>query len=550
MEVSMNARTWIAGGMATALVAALASTPEAQDRAGLQRIEPQTIAELRQWDGRLDRLRRSGDLVVRRVSADAKVLGRTHERADQYHLGVRVFGADVARQFDGGQTVSVFGTLYDDIDVDPTPQLSREDAKTAVERLTGARLGASRLPELVVLPEPEGDYTLAYRAQVATRGDVRVYFLDATTGDVVFDYSDLKTQSAVGKGVGVLGDRKKVSVTSSGGGFVASDQLRPLSLHTLDMRGDFLRLEDILNGFLPIQASDLASDADNDWRDGPTVDAHAYSGWVYDYYFKRFGRHGLDNSDLGLWSFVHPVHRQDFLQNYDVYGDGILVYYLNAFYCCGGAMVYGEGLPPGYVLVGSGQYVDFFAAALDIVAHELTHGVTEFTSNLIYQHESGALNEAFSDVMATSVEFYFEPPGSGSQRADYLIGEDVFRPGGLRSMADPAAFGDPDHYTKRYTGSGDNGGVHINSSIVNHAFYLAIEGGTNRTSGMHVSGVGAANRDQIEQVFYRAFTLLLPSNATFSVARAACEQAARDLYGAGSPAYQAISQAWEAVGVS
>ena len=81
------------------------------------------------------------------------------------------------------------------------------------------------------------------------------------------------------------------------------------------------------------------------------------------------------------------------------------------------------------------------------------------------------------------------------------------------------------------------------------AFYLAIEGGTNRTSGVSVTGVGAANREQIERVFYRAFTQMLPSGATFSLARAATVQAARDLYGGGSPAERAVQQAWSAVGV-
>jgi Zn-dependent metalloprotease len=91
--------------------------------------------------------------------------------------------------------------------------------------------------------------------------------------------------------------------------------------------------------------------------------------------------------------------------------------------------------------------------------------------------------------------------------------------------------------------------VHTNSGISNQAFYLAIEGGTNRTSGLTVTGVGSASRDKIEKVFYRAFTQMLPANATFAVARAAAIQAARDLYGAGSNVEQAITQAWTAVGV-
>ena len=183
------------------------------------------------------------------------------------------------------------------------------------------------------------------------------------------------------------------------------------------------------------------------------------------------------------------------------------------------------------------------------MAHELTHGVTDYSSRLIYRDESGALNEAFSDMMGISVEFFFQPPGSGPLRADYLLGEDVIS-GGIRSLQNPAAFGDPDHYTLRYTGPFDNGGVHTNSAIGTHAFYLAIEGGTNRISGINVKGVGAANRDQIEKVFYRAFTQLMPASATFSTARAVTIQSARDIYGVGSPAESAVTQAWTAVGVN
>ena len=116
-------------------------------------------------------------------------------------------------------------------------------------------------------------------------------------------------------------------------------------------------------------------------------------------------------------------------------------------------------------------------------------------------------------------------------------------------MANPGLFGDPDHYSRRYTGTEDSGGIHINSGIPNQAFFLAIEGGTNRTSGLTVQGVGAANREQIEKVFFRAFTLLMPSNSSFTTARAATIQAARDLYGAGGAVERAVTQAWTAVGV-
>jgi Zn-dependent metalloprotease len=299
-----------------------------------------------------------------------------------------------------------------------------------------------------------------------------------------------------------------------------------------------------LNNTIQLAASDLASDGDNVWTDTAIVDAHVYTGWTYDYYFKRFNRRGLDNRDLPLVTLVHPITRNAVFTQFEEFPE----FFTNAFYAGDGVMVYGVGLPPGVTL--GGQTWDFVSGALDIVGHELTHGVTDYTSALIYRNESGALNEAFSDMMGTSIEFLFQPAGSGNLRADYSIGEDVVRPGGIRSMSDPGAHGDPDHYSRRFTGTADEGGVHINSGIPNQAFYLAIEGGTNRTSGLSVQGVGAANREQIERVFYRAFTQLLPASATFAVARTATIQAARDIFGANSAAERAITQAWTAVGVN
>jgi Zn-dependent metalloprotease len=247
-----------------------------------------------------------------------------------------------------------------------------------------------------------------------------------------------------------------------------------------------------------------------------------------------------------MQTLVHPVNRSDFSLRFGTFPE----FFTNAVYYGDGLMLYGEGLPAG--LTAGGQTWDFTAGALDIVAHEIAHGVTEFTSDLIYMNESGALNESFSDVIGSSVEAFFQAAGDGTQRSDYLIGEDVVRGSrnGIRSMADPRAYGDADHYSVRFTGTEDGGGVHINSGIPNHVFYLAVEGGTNRVSGLAVQGVGGANRVQIETVFYRAVTQLLPSNATFAMARTATIQAARDLYGAGSAAEGAMIAAWTAVGVN
>ena len=538
----------LAGLMAAAATALITSSPPLRGQeTRLQQIAAVTPSDLRSWDAQVDRRIRSRELELRLEREDTLIAGRSHTRYQQTVNGVPIYGASVARQADEkGVTVSIFGDLYEGVNVATTPALSSDRVRELITARTGVVLGEGREPRLTILPRKDGTFTLVYTARVATPEDVTLYFIDAGTGAIVDQRSDAKRQvSSVGVGIGVLGERKKVSSSSQSGTYVGSDRLRPPAIETYDMRGNLNRLLLILNGFIAPVASDFASDPDNDWTDGANVDAHVYAGYTYDYYFKRFGRRGLDDRNIRMRSFTHPVNRDDFrTASLDVLG----TFYLNAFYAGNGMMVYGEGLPPNITF--GGQRWNYLAGSLDVVAHELTHGVTDYTSDLIYENESGALNEAFSDIMGVSTVFFYQQPGSGAGTADYVIGNDVITPGGIRSLADPLSFGDPDNYRVRFTGPEDNGGVHINSGIASHAFYLAIEGGTNRTSGLSVQGIGAANREQMEKVFYRAFTQLLPANARFATARAATLQAAQDLYPGNNPIANALTQAWTAVGVN
>ena len=148
---------------------------------------------------------------------------------------------------------------------------------------------------------------------------------------------------------------------------------------------------------------------------------------------------------------------------------------------------------------GDGDGASFieFSGDLDVVGHELSHGVTEATSNLIYQNESGALNESFSNIMGTAIESSAEHRATG-------IGEDI-TPGtdGLRNMAKPGEDGDPSHYLDRYVGSGDNGGVHINSGTINHWFYRLVNGGQNaKTSRASGTNVEAIELDAAEDIVF------------------------------------------------
>ena len=449
---------------------------------------------------------------------------------------------------------AIFGVLAPDLSIAVEPGLTAEAAALALTGRGGIDAMVLRNAELVVVPLDSGDYRLAYTAVVGSAEAVDRIFVDAQTGVELWRYSEIETQAAVGTGRGVLGDNKKVSVSQQGATFVADDSLRPPTLLTFDMQGNLARYKLVELG-ASLFSSDVASDTDNVWTDPAVVDAHAHVGLTYDYYFKRFGRRGFDDRDAPIYVTTNVVSQQGALSLPPADFD----YAINASWCgaCGpgrvGLLFLGNGIPSNFTV--GGQSITYLAGALDIVAHELTHAVTDASSRLIYANEAGALNESFSDVMAKGVEFYYHPAGSGVGQADYVVGKDVFRAAragganGIRSMATPGTHGDPDHYRNRYVGPDDGGGVHRNSAIPNHAFYLAIEGGMNRTSGLNVRGVGAANREQIEKVFYRAFTLLMPANATFATARAATTQAARDLYGSGGAVEQAVDSAWNAVGV-
>jgi Zn-dependent metalloprotease len=498
------------------------------------------------------------------VTADDDPLmpSRSIERLQQFHAGVPVWGATIVRDLDqSGVPQSFFGTLSPDLTLSVEPGVSAAAARTALLALGGSEAMLLREPALVILRLDSGDHRLAYTAVVAGGADVFRVFIDAQTSVELLRYTELQSQQAiVGTGAGVLGDQKKLSVDASAGAYIAFDRHRPPNIQTFDMRGDPLRWVRLLTRYEDYVMNDYARDSDNVWSDIGIVDAHVHVGWASDYFYKRFGRHGANNMNGPINMLMNRIMQEDF-QDYP--GS----FYSNAFWCSscgpgeGGTIWFGTGFPKPWYYRSSGQNLNHFSGALDIAVHEYTHAVLTYSSGLIYYKESGALNEAFADIMGMSAEFFYHPlsstPFTGNEvgKADYVMGEDIQRgmaPWALhggRSAENPTRHGDPDHYSTRYLGEADNGGVHWNSGIANHAFYLAVEGGTNRTSGLTVQGVGAANRVQIEKVFYRAFVYLLPANATFATARAAMTQAARDLYGAGGAVEVAVTQAWTAVGV-
>ena len=489
---------------------------------------------------RVEAMLADGRLQAGRLQEDTMVPGRVHERLVQHHQGVPVFASEVVRQIDGGGVRTVFGRTFEGIAVDTSPAVPAVEAGRLAADAIGGTAAAFEPAQLGVLPI-DGGYALAWRVPVRGNWNVEDVYVDAGTGVILRRISRLRAQLGdIGVGDGVLGDRKKVAARRAGGGFEAHDGVRPGPIETFDFLGNPSRLQTFLNNGV-LNDTDLARDADNVWDDGAVVDAHVHQGLTYDYFFKRYGRRGMDDANGLVTTVVHPLARS-LAPQFDE--EAVDLFVNNALYFGGRYLLFGDG---------DGQVFDYTAAALDIVAHEWTHGVMEYGANLIYEDESGALNEAFSDIMSAAVEFMYHEPGEGPRRADWVLGEDAFRAGPyVRSMSSPISAGHPDHYSRRvFIGTPiDNGGIHINSSIANHAFYLAVAGGTNRVSGLAVEGVGLANIDRMERIFYRGFLYFLTPRSGFSDARLATVLAAEELYGPSSPERAAVQQAWAAVGVN
>ncbi len=254
-------------------------------------------------------------------------------------------------------------------------------------------------------------------------------------------------------------------------------------------------------------------------QDKDAINAYNGLGDTYNFYKSAYGRDSIDNRGMRLDATVH------FGNEYD-----------NAFWN-GSQMVFGDG---------DGSIFNDFTICLDVIGHELTHGVTQHECGLIYNGQSGALNESMSDVFGSLIKQFKLQQTAAS--ADWLIGNGLLCHGGaLRSMKapgtayknDPVLGSDPQPgvMSEYVNTDDDNGGVHLNSGIPNHAFYLA------------AAAIGGNAWEQAGKIWYTALPML-PEDATFQKAADLIYQAAAGLYGSNSTQAQAVGNAWAQVGIA
>ncbi|WP_444997790.1 M4 family metallopeptidase [Aliikangiella sp. IMCC44359] len=244
--------------------------------------------------------------------------------------------------------------------------------------------------------------------------------------------------------------------------------------------------------------------------------AHNGASKVHDYFMQKHNRDSLNGNGMTMISSVDL-------------GES------NAYWT-GSQMLYGRA---------GGGFDNDFTSDFDVIGHEFTHGLTQYTAALVYRNESGALNEAWSDIFGVSSESF----KNGTTSSSWLLGDGLYNQSGkaLRYMNNPTKDNrSKDYYPERYQGSQDNGGVHWNSGIANLAYVLLVDGGKhprNKTNAQ-VPSIGMA---KAEKIFYRALTTYMNQNTQFSGARTATASAAQDLYGATEK--HAVETAWCAVGV-
>lgn len=470
-------------------------------------------------------------LVLNSIQEDQ--LGQEHYRFDIYFESNKVIGANIVAHTKADNVFLFNGYYIPKLNKVET-LISKEEAFEIALREVNAKQYkweipaeeerlkddtqnpfASYLPkgEIVYAPKngqyTKDNYRKCYEFEIYAHSPIskQAIYVDATSGDIIFKHDLLHIVDQVGSAVTGFSGTQVITANSVNGGFTLEETGRGNGIGTYDMQ----------NGTNYNNAVNF-TDADNNWTYNNSsvyaLDAHWGSEMTYDYYLNKHNRNSIDGNGQVLLSYIH----------YDVN-------FANAFWD-GVRMTYGDGAN------GSLPYT-----TLDIVSHEITHGLTTNTAGLVYQNESGALNESFSDIFGATVEWFAKP-----NQANWAMGDDRGTP--IRSISNPNTYGDPDTYQGSfwYTGTADNGGVHTNSGVLNFWYYLLASGGTGTNdigNNYNVTGIGL---DDAGAIAFRTLTIYLTTNSQYQDAYTYSLQAAEDLFGPCSPQLESTHNAWYAVG--
>ncbi len=448
------------------------------------------------------------ELELDRMTVDE--LGRSHLRFSQRWHSLPVWPAALAVHLDRQGNVDGFDGAYV-----PTPhRLPIRPAVTAerarVLASEGHPTAFSEAPELIVFAPLDGFVRLAWRVPVTFAFDRKdLVIIDALNGSRLSSFALIEPARVNGSGTDLQGFTRSFSVWQDGSTYYLIDTSKPMyqssfgSPLTSRTRGSIL-IGDARNQPPSSDPQELptayyiTSSSPTSWNLPDAVSALWWFSETYDYYQEVHGRDSFDDQGRSITGIVRLG------QNY-----------YNAFWNSDSSTMYFGDAEP-------------FAGSLDVIAHEFTHAVTTSTANLVYRDEPGALNEAMSDVFGEMVEYH----SLGSN--DWLIGTSLSEP--LRSMKSPHLYSQPERMSEYVHTAQDEGGVHTNSGIINHAFYLLAEGMP-----------GAIGRSDAEKIFYRALSVHLLPASQFIDTRHACITSAEELFGMDSTEASKTAEAFDRV---
>lgn len=500
------------------------------------------------------------------------------ERYQLYHNGVKVEFASYILHYIKGNLVSMNGEIYDTGNINTQPDVSESEAlqnamkhvgvKTLItDSEHGREIGYQPKGELVLVPvqASNGNYRLllSYKFDIfSTEPFLRSnIYVDAKSGAVLLNDPIMKHvgEHAHGKElnstplIGAENQSKQDLISIFVGGTAQTKYSGTKPIETTLLNNKYVLRDNTRGGgintynnnnrsYTNLIKTDI-SDNDNSWTtsehsltgNDAALDVHWGVGKTYDYFKTTFNRNSYDNQGAVLNSYIHVLNSWE-----------------NAAWT-GNEMVYGDGATRFKPL-----------AAFDITAHELGHAICQETANLVYQRESGALNEGLSDIWGAVVENIYEP-----NKQSFLIGEDITKvsPYYLRSLSNPNSglSKQPDTYKGTYwkdasnncipnnnpdsPGYNDACGVHINSGVLNYWFYLLVMGGSGTNDigkSFTVTGIGF---EKAAKIVYRLETSYLTANSTFDSALTYGIQSAKDLFGVNSPEHIATQNAFYAVGL-
>ena len=462
-------------------------------------------------------------------------LNFTHIKMQQYFQGIKVYGGQIILHGNNGSLNVFNGTYFPTPNIeDFTPTFGFSSAENIALEDVSTETTIGEIKDFGI---DDLNYNIATSELIIYHYDREInseklawhitlrpnflhrweYFVDAKTGEIINKYNNTCSDGpTTASATDLNGNNRTINTYQVGSTYYLIDATKPMF-----NSGQSSMPDNPVGAIVTLNSNNTymenityVSSNNNTWNDASSVSAHFNGNLTYDYYRNTHNRNSINGEGGTIYSVVNVS---------DENGSSLG----NAFWN-GQAMFYGNG---------GGVFLPL-AGGLDVAAHEMTHGVVQNTANLEYQNEPGAINEAMADISGAMVD-----------RSNWQIGEEIipsnsqyFPTGAMRDMANPhnggASFNDngyqPMHVSEQYHGTEDEGGVHMNSGIINHAYYLLAT---------------TISKEKAEQIFYRALANYMTQTSQFIDCRIAFESASKDLYGNNSTEHTAVINSFYSVGI-